>query len=159
MIVLHEMTEAGFAEFKPIITEEFAQELARNYRLDIEEARQNSAKQIDGMLVQGLATQNQFLYDILNSENGSDQRIGYLWVEADEERRRAFISYIYLHEPFRGQGFGRQTLELLENKMRERNIARIGLHVFASNTVALDLYRKVGYKLTSYNMQKWLVEK
>ena len=156
MILLQSMTEADFAEYKLFVVEDYAQDLARNYRMPIEEARQNSARQTDALLSQGLATARHFLFNVVSSEDQLEQRIGYLWINVDEEKKSCFIFDIYLLEAFRGRGYGRKTLELLEIKMLEKNIQRIGLHVFAHNTHARELYSKMGYEVTGYNMQKWL---
>jgi ribosomal protein S18 acetylase RimI-like enzyme len=158
MIFLQPMTDADFAEFKPFMVEDYAQDLARNHRTTIEEARQNSARQTDELLSQGLATPRHFLFNIVSKENQLEQRVGHLWITVDEEKKSCFILDIYLLEAFRGRGYGRKTLELLETKMFEKNIQRIGLHVFAHNTHARELYTKMGYEITGHNMQKWLVD-
>lgn len=156
MVLLQEMTEADFAEFKPFMVEEYAQDLARNYRTTIEEARLNSARQIDELLSKGLATPSHYLFNIVSTQDQPEQCLGYLWISVDEQKKSCFILDIYLLEAFRGRGYARKTLELLEMKMLEKNIQRIGLHVFAHNTHARELYAKMGYELTGHNMQKWL---
>jgi RimJ/RimL family protein N-acetyltransferase len=65
-----------------------------------------------------------------------------------------FLYDIYLDEAYRGQGYGTQTLALLEANMVEKNIDRIGLQVFAHNPRAHALYRKLGYQRTSMIMFK-----
>lgn len=156
MVILQPMTETDFAEFKPFMVEDYAQDLARNFRTTIEEARLNSARQIDELLSQGLATPHHALFNILSAGGQDSLRVGYLWIDADEEKKRCFILDIYLLEAFRNRGYGRETLELLEVKMLEKGIQRIGLHVFAHNDHARQLYTKMGYEVTGYNMQKWL---
>ena len=156
MINLHKMTEAEFSEYKPFLIEEYAQNIANNYRIPLEEARASSSKQIDDALKDGLATPNQFLYEIGLGEGTTEERIGYLWIEVDEIKRRCYLGDIYLHEAFRGKGWGKKILELLEVLMIERNIQRISLHVFGKNTVARKLYEKQGYEITGSGMQKWL---
>jgi ribosomal protein S18 acetylase RimI-like enzyme len=47
-------------------------------------------------------------------------------------------------------------LDSLEAKLRQMHVAILGLHVFAENEVAFNLYRKLGYVVVSYNMQKGL---
>jgi ribosomal protein S18 acetylase RimI-like enzyme len=156
MIYLKEMAEAEFSEYKHFLIESYAQDISRNYQISIDEARVGSANQINEFLAQGLSTPNQYLYNILLSGSSDDESIGYLWLDVDSSKRRCYIYDIYLHEAFRGKGFGRQTLELIEMRMNEINIQRIGLNVFADNTAARDLYSKMGYQIISLNMQKWL---
>ena len=80
MIYLQEMTEADFTEFKPFMVEIYAQDIARNYRTPIEEAQTSSANQINGLLSQGLATPQHFLFNIILAEEKAEQRMGYLWL-------------------------------------------------------------------------------
>lgn len=156
MIHFHPMTEAEFSEYKPFLIENYAQSIAHNYRLSLEEARASSAKQINTLLSQGLATPHQLLYELCLGRGAPEERIGYLWLDVDETKQRCFIYDIYLLEAFRSQGWGRKTLELLEGQLAERKIQRIGLSVFAQNKIARDLYLKLGYEVTGLNMQKWL---
>jgi ribosomal protein S18 acetylase RimI-like enzyme len=156
MIRLQAMTEAGFSEYKPLAVEATAQAFARNLRIPIEKARANAASRFDRSLSSGLSTPNQFLFDIRLEEGTVVNRIGYLWLDVDEAEHRCFIRDIYLHEGYRGKGWGRKTLELLEAQMRERNVHRIGLHVWGDNLVARELYDKLGYRLIGSDMQKRL---
>ena len=159
MIQLIDMTESEFSSYKPFLIEEYAQDIARNARIPIDAARARSNQQIDGLLDEGLATPDHFLYTIRLQDGETDVQIGYLWLNVDEERHSCFICDIYLHEPFRGQGWGTKTLELLETQMMAQNIQKIGLHVFGDNVVARALYTKLGYQVTGLNMQKWLAVK
>jgi len=153
---LQEMTEAGFSEYKPRAVEATAQAFARNLRIPIDKARANAASRFDRSLSSGLLTPNQFLYDIRLEEGTVANRIGYLWLDVDETEHRCFIFDIHLHEEYRGKGWGRKTLELLEAQMKERNIQRIGLHVWGDKVVARELYDKLGYRLIGSDMQKCL---
>ena len=157
MIHFHQMTEAEFSEYKPFLIENYAQNIAHNYGLPLEEARASSAKQINALLSQDRATPHQLLYELCLGKSAPEDRIGYLWLDVDETKHRCFIYDIYLHEAFRGQGWGRKTLEMLERQMAERNIQRIGLSVFGQNKIARELYLKLGYEVMGLNMQKWLV--
>jgi ribosomal protein S18 acetylase RimI-like enzyme len=159
MIQLHPMTDIEFSEYKPFLIESYAQDIARNNQSPLEEARASSTSQINELLKDGIATPNQRLYEIWLVEGSSENRMGYLWLDVDEIKHRCFIYDIYLHEAFRGRGMGRKTLELIEAQMIERNIQRISLHVFGDNTVARELYEKLGYEVTGLNMQKWLSAK
>ena len=89
-------------------------------------------------------------------EGTVDDRIGYLWLDVNETEHRCFIFDIRLHEEYRGKGWGRKTLGLLEAQMTERSIQRIGLHVWGDNVVARELYDKLGYQLIGSDMQKRL---
>lgn len=156
MIELQVMSEAEFEAYKTWEVEDYAKEIATNYRIPIEEARLNASQQINTTLAQGLNTPNHTLYMIVNSTEPSKSNIGYLWISVEEDRKSCFIYDIYLHPEFRNHGWGRSTLELLETVMKQRGIKRIGLHVFSNNKIAQELYQKLDYQVTGWNMQKWL---
>ena len=45
----------------------------------------------------------------------------------------------------------------LEEIAKEMGIETLALHVFAHNTVAMNLYKNLGYEVASQNMKKMLV--
>ena len=145
MLTLQPMTAEEYASYKAWVVEDYAREIASNQRISMEEARASSLRDIERALGQGLATPNHFLYHILRVEGAIETRLGYLWIEVDPQKKRCFIFDIFLQPEFRRQGWGRQVLELLETQMKQQGIRRIGLHVFGNNTIAQDLYRKLGY--------------
>lgn len=156
MIELLEMSEAEFEAYKAWEVEDYGKEIAANYRIPIEEARLSASQQINTTLPQGLNTPNHTLYTIVYSTGTSRSSIGYLWISVEEDRKSCFIYDIYLHPEFRNHGLGRTTLELLETVMKQGGIKRIGLHVFGNNKIAQELYLKLDYQVTGWNMQKWL---
>jgi ribosomal protein S18 acetylase RimI-like enzyme len=89
-------------------------------------------------------------------DGATGTHIGYLWIIVEPYKQACFIAQIYLHPEHRRQGWGRATLTLLEQRMRQQGIRRISLHVFAENSPAQDLYRSLGYIVTDINMQKLL---
>jgi ribosomal protein S18 acetylase RimI-like enzyme len=156
MISLQPMTEEEFASLKPWMIEDYTNSLATNHHLPFDRARAGAAKAIDRLLSKGLSTPNQFLYSVMLCESGSETRIGYLWIEIDDEQKRCFIAQIYLDPRFRRRGFGRQVLEHLEARLKQQAIDGIALHVFARNRGAVGLYTKMGYQTTGLHMQKLL---
>jgi ribosomal protein S18 acetylase RimI-like enzyme len=61
---------------------------------------------------------------------------------------------IRIDPDWRGRGFGRQAMRLLEREARQRGCAAIELNVFGSNAVARALYRAEGYRETFVTMRK-----
>jgi ribosomal protein S18 acetylase RimI-like enzyme len=156
MIQLREMIEAELLEYKTFLIEDCAKDVSRNYHIPFEEARSITARQINETLHQGLSTPNQFLYTIRLIEDASDVRIGYLWIDVNEAKKHCVLSDIFLEADFRGRGWGKKALQLLEARLAERDIEKVTLHVFADNPVARGLYEKMGYEVTGVNMQKIL---
>ena len=81
-----------------------------------------------------------------------------IWIRADLQSpiKSGFIFEIYVDEKFRGKGYGKQAMSLIEEKARELGLTSLGLHVFAVNNVARNLYESVGYEVSSLNMTKKL---
>ena len=156
MIQLVKMTNAEFSEYKSFLTDNYAQVLSRNLRISKEEALQTSKSQIDRLLTNGLETPEHFLYMVQLKDSKTEDQIGYLWLNVNENKRSCFVCDIYLFEQFRSKGLGMKILELIDTRMVEQKIQKISLHVFGDNVIARKLYDKLGYRTTSVQMQKWL---
>lgn len=70
--------------------------------------------------------------------------------------RKAFIYDIFIDNNFRGKGYGKKTMELLEVEVKKLGLNHIGLHVFGHNHAARSLYQKMGYEITNLNLEKVL---
>ncbi len=148
------MTEERFKELSERTTEDYAQAIARNFKRPIDETRLEAKDQSKRLLKDGLNTKGHLLFDVIDKETGNT--VGGVWVNVDDAKKTAFLYDIFVHEPFRGGGYGGRILALLQETLRGMNITSIGLHVFADNTVAINLYRKLGYQTASFNMHKEL---
>lgn len=89
-------------------------------------------------------------------EDEAGARVGSVWLV---ERQRSGVPYCHLLDiridpDWRGRGFGRQAMRLLEREARQRGCAAIELNVFGSNAVARALYRAEGYRETFVTMRK-----
>jgi GNAT superfamily N-acetyltransferase len=70
--------------------------------------------------------------------------------------RDAFVDEIYLHEGYRGRGWGRKAMTFLEDAARELGIRALHLGVVPGNP-AVYLYEKVGFhKHDSTFLSKWI---
>lgn len=71
--------------------------------------------------------------------------------------RDAFIDEFFLRESHRGRGWGRETLNFVEEQARAAGVRSIHLEVVRSNTRAKDVYRRAGYTdHEHYLMSKWI---
>lgn len=85
---------------------------------------------------------NSTLFYLIGNEY-TDADFGYIAYSTDA--MTAYIECVYLDEKYRGQGFGKQALYLLENELREKGTDEIKLYVFAHNQAAFGLYKGMGY--------------
>jgi len=66
-------------------------------------------------------------------------------VMAGYEGHRGWMNYLAVAPRFRGRGFGRALVELVERALLERGCPKINLQVRATNPEAVEFYRRLGY--------------
>lgn len=152
MTKLIPMTQSEYDAFFEHLVADYAAENVRAGYWHESEALEKSRKETERLLHQGLHTENHFLYTVYDGE----QAVGVIWLKAnvDQATKGGFIFDVEMKEEFRGKGYGKQTMLLIEEKARELGLKSISLHVFASNKVARNLYESLGYQATSLNMVK-----
>ena len=73
--------------------------------------------------------------------------------------RDAFVDEFYLREEYRGRGWGRATMEFVEEAARAAGIRTLHLEVVKENTAALQMYRKLGFaEHDSTFLSKWIAQ-
>jgi ribosomal protein S18 acetylase RimI-like enzyme len=71
--------------------------------------------------------------------------------------RDAFVDEFYLHETYRGRGWGRATMAFVEDAARAAGIRTLHLEVVRENAAALGLYRTLGFhEHESTFLSKWI---
>jgi len=146
------MTQTEFDAFLEQIIPNYASENVRAGYWSKDESLERSRKQTESLLPQGLQTKDHYLYTLYDD----DIAVGIIWLRAELDRpmKSGYIFDVEIKEDFRGKGYGKQAMLLIEEKARELGIKRLGLHVFAYNGVAKNLYERIGYKVSSMNMLK-----
>jgi len=136
---------------------DYTRDMIENAGVPREQAERKAEHDWQRLLPNGLASPGQFLFAV--EDAGTGERVGDLWYaerESDFEGKTAFIYSIEISERFRGRGFGRQAMLLLEDEVRSRGLTRIALNVFGGNEIARSLYRSLGYAETAVWMAKEL---
>jgi ribosomal protein S18 acetylase RimI-like enzyme len=148
------MTEAEYEVFLERTIPEYAADKVRAGQWVESEALERSRKEFLADLPQGVQTRDNYLYTLFDG----DTAVGLIWMRAylDRPTKEGFIFELYVEEKYRGKGYGKQAMFLIEEKARELGLKSIGLHVFGSNKVARNLYEAVGYEVTNVNMSKTL---
>jgi GNAT superfamily N-acetyltransferase len=103
-----------------------------------------------------------------------DRNLGRVWLILDDETaagyivlcfgyslewlgRDAFVDEFYLREQYRGRGWGRRTMEFVEDAAREIGIRTLHLEVVQRNAGAFELYKKIGFREhASTFLSKWI---
>ena len=146
------MTQPEFDAFLERLIPDYAADNVRAGYWSEEEALEKSRKQTMSLLPDGLQTKDHYLYTLYEGDNA----VGMIWLRAELDRpiKSGFIFDVEIKEEFRGKGYGKQAMLLIEEKARELGVKRMGLHVFGYNNVAKNLYERIGYKVSSMNMLK-----
>lgn len=146
------MTQTEFDAFLEQVIPDYAADNVKAGYWSEEEALEKSRSEFMRLLPQGLQSENHYLYTLYDE----DQAVGRIWMRANFDRptKSGFVFELWVDEQFRGKGYGKQAMLLLEEKAREMGLKSIGLHVFGYNTVARSLYEKLGYEVSSLNMSK-----
>jgi RimJ/RimL family protein N-acetyltransferase len=154
LIAFEKMTSEEFEVYREKLIETYTQDNIKSGKYDAETALENSRKEVYTILQNGLHTEGHELLRIVDRSNG--EKVGYLWINDLRSKRRSkvFIYDLIIFEEFRGKGYGKASLNALEQFVRELGVMSISLHVFAHNEVALALYKSLGYTITNINMTK-----
>lgn len=148
------MTEGEFREWLPRSTESYAEAKVKSGNWDAAGAIERAGKETAELLPLGLATPD---HELLVVE-AKGKPVGVIWY-AIKKSPRGLYAYLYnieMDEPQRGQGYGTAAVAALEEKLKQRGIKSLLLHVFGYNQDALRLYRRLGFEVTNINMAKSL---
>lgn len=156
VIELVPMNENEFRAFEESEIDEYAQEKVQAGAWDQDQAHELSIQAHNKLLPEGLATQDNYLFSIFDKDLG--ENVGVIWFARLEDggKRFAFIYDLLIFEQFRKRGYGAQAMLALEEKVKEKGLDTIMLHVFGHNQIAQALYKKVGYETTDIMMAKTL---
>ena len=144
---LRPIQDEEFLAWLPLLREEYAQDLVRDYGISADQARRRALADIDDSRPHGHAV---FVIDL------DGEPVGHLWlVERRDAYEPSLIVYdIDVDEPYRGRGYGKAAMVFAEEEARRRGLTRIALHVGARNDVARNLYRSLGFDENEVAMSK-----
>lgn len=149
------MSEPEYNFWAPRSRAAYAADKMRANSVSKEEAERIADADFQRFLPDGLNTRDSFLF---TAKDESDNVLGFIWfcIRGPENDRQAFICDVIIEEPYRGQGYGRKIMTLVEQEIRKLSLNRVGLHVFGFNETAISLYRSLGYRVVDLVMDKTL---
>ena len=157
-LILDPMSQAEYEAFMEQTIRQYADENVKaGYWLG-SEARARSIEAHQRLLPEGISTPGQFLFMARDAQ--SRTAVGYIWLSVEKNVivPSGFIYALLIYERFRGKGYGTALMKAAEAKARELGLKRLMLHVFAQNPVAIHLYERSGYCITSINMMREIPE-
>jgi ribosomal protein S18 acetylase RimI-like enzyme len=153
MITLRPMTTDEFSSFCTYFIADYADEIGANFGHSPEQSRLIASKELAEDLPQNIATPHNHLLCIEQNENTT---VGYLWYKLFDEGTTAFVLDFVVFKEFRRQGYGKSALLALEKQLFDSGTKQIKLRVAYKNDKARQLYEKVGFNITGFNMSKLL---
>jgi RimJ/RimL family protein N-acetyltransferase len=149
-----ELEDGPYREYRKDQVRDYAADKVRAGAWSKSEAQSRAAKDVDGLLPEGPATQDHFLYSV--RDDSTDAEVGIVWFALRDPGvgRSVWIYDIIIHEDFRRKGYASRTLDLVEERARDLGAKSVELHVFGHNHGAQALYEKLGYNITSITMAK-----
>lgn len=154
MVLLKPMSEADYPDYRRHNLRHYARGKVDAGVWSPEEAEDRAAADVDAALPDGVATEGHFLYSVEDASLPAE--VGKLWFAVRDSGlgRVVWIYDVEIHDRSRRRGYGRRTLEAVEEKARELGANRVELHVFGHNESARDLYEKLGYETQSVVMSR-----
>ena len=149
MIKLESLQQEDFQRFLEREIRGYAEDHVRNGSWPADGALERSRKEFEFYLPDGIRTQDQYLWSLVDD---AGNKIGVLWVQLKDHK--AFIFDFVIDEEFRGKGFGKQALSVMDEKLRTMGAESVALHVFGDNISAQELYKKMGFYIVGMNMKK-----
>lgn len=151
-VVLVPMTPQEYVPYREAAIREFAKDKFRSGDWAEHEALQLSAADHDALLPLGVDTPDQHLFTVRDADSGESVAVFWLALRPLAARVEAFVYDIEVIEKYRGQGYGRATMQAGVEKARELRADSVGLHVFGHNAPAYALYKSLGFVETHINM-------
>ena len=142
-IIFREMNDDEFDKFAEWDILDYSKDLIKAGLSSEENALEDAKKSFNELLPQGKCTKDNYIYVVVNSDN---EGVGFIWYQKYKEDI-AFICDFLILEKFRKQGYGKQTLFLLEKEAKEKGLNQVLLNVFRYNKPAFSLYKSLEYKI------------
>jgi GNAT superfamily N-acetyltransferase len=136
------MTEDEFAGWRDETERGYAADIAGSGAMSLEDATARSIAQMRELLPDGLQTAGHSFLSLC----ADGEAVATNWIE---HRPSTGVSWVYgveTHEQFRGKGYGRAAMVLGEQATLDAGDTHLALNVFGQNSVAISLYRSMGYR-------------
>ncbi|WP_433649566.1 GNAT family N-acetyltransferase [Micromonospora zamorensis] len=151
-LTLTPMTAQELARLLGSLEQGYADDLVAHRGMTPDAALERSSSQIRESLPAGVASEGA----LLRMGRVGDTEVGWIWVTLPTAAApdQAWIHNIEVHEEHRGRGYARRMIQLIEVELAGLKVPELGLNVFGTNTVAIGLYRSLGFEVTSQQMAK-----
>lgn len=149
------MSRLDFQEYLSKAIESYTNELyeSGSYKTEIEARAFAEWEFHEDIFTDGYATENTYVFNLVDSS----RKVGVIWMIQEEDA--CFIGDFLVYPEYQKKGFGTQAIKLIEEEARELGSKSIRLGVFKNNTIAEQLYRKLGYVTYKEREKNFVLEK
>ncbi|GAB3942296.1 hypothetical protein GCM10027614_29090 [Micromonospora vulcania] len=157
-LTLTAMTEQELAPLLGTLEQHYAEDMVAHRGMTPAAARERSSNQLRELLPAGAATEGV----LLRLARFGDAEVGWIWVTVPGAvgatdttgSQRGWIHNIEVYPAHRGRGYARRMIQLIEVELAHLGVPELGLNVFGTNTVAIGLYRSLGFEVMAQQMSK-----
>src|SRR5918993_5713428 len=125
-----ELQDGPYREYRSNLVRHYSADKVRAGAWSQAEAKGRAARDVDGLLPEGPATQDHFIYSV--RDDSTDAEVGTVWFALRNSGvgRSVWIYDIKIDESFRRKGYASRTLELVEDRAIKLGARSVELHVF-----------------------------
>jgi ribosomal protein S18 acetylase RimI-like enzyme len=152
---LRPLDDAEFGAWEARSKARYADDMVQHGAFPAEYAHEKAARDFARLLPDGPDSEEQHIWVVEDSEG----IVGHAWLgerDSPDAGRAAFVYEIEIEDAYRGLGYGRTGMLLLEGEAKALGYSRIELNVFGGNEVARGLYQSLGYEEIAVSMGKEL---
>lgn len=85
-----------------------------------------------------------------------EEIVGFVHGKIEKKDSKAKIEYIFVEKTSRKNGIAKSLINKFSEKATQQKVKNLLLNVNINNTKAINLYKKLGFKLNKYEMKKVL---
>ena len=153
MIHFEPITKEEFPDYWRYSVESWIRDMSKAGFLSDDITYEEAEKDVKKFLPDGLSTKGHHIMRIM--DDGA--QVGTIWYEIrDKVMREAYLWDIIVNKDQRGKGYGKEAMRELEKSAKREGTRRIQLNVFGFNSIAKNLYVRMGYQDEAITMMKYL---
>lgn len=139
-------TQTEYDSFCSQFKNDYANELEISGQLDHIRAVEKAEFENKRLLPEGLSTIGAY-FVLVEKVN---KTIGYYWLN-EKPRGMILLGYVFIYPEYRGLGYGKRLMRMVEKDSKKLGRRFIVLNVFKFNQAAVGLYKKCGYTVKLEN--------
>jgi ribosomal protein S18 acetylase RimI-like enzyme len=108
------------------------------------------------LLPDGMATPGQTIWIVEAAGDRGTEPVAAIWLGHHTGPEQSFVLSVEVRPGHRGRGFGKAAMLVGEDRCLAAGDRYLGLNVFGHNTIAMNLYRRLGYTVVDQTRTKEL---